>query len=54
MRDSPPDFDVAIVGLGPVGAVAANLCGLLRIRTLVVERDAEPYVMPRADRKSVV
>lgn len=34
------DYDVAIVGLGPVGAVLANLLGLAGIRTVVLERDA--------------
>jgi 3-(3-hydroxy-phenyl)propionate hydroxylase len=42
------DFDIAIVGLGPVGAVAANLAGAAGLRTLVIERGAEPYLKPRA------
>lgn len=42
------DFDIAIVGLGPVGAVAANLAGAAGFRTLVIERGAEPYIKPRA------
>lgn len=41
-------YDVVIVGLGPVGAVAANLAGVAGLRTLVVERSAEPYRQPRA------
>jgi 2-keto-4-pentenoate hydratase/2-oxohepta-3-ene-1,7-dioic acid hydratase in catechol pathway len=32
-------FDVVIVGLGPVGAIVANLLGAHGVRTLVVERD---------------
>jgi 3-(3-hydroxy-phenyl)propionate hydroxylase len=42
------DFDVVIVGLGPVGAVAANLAGSLGLKTLVVERTDHAYLKPRA------
>ena len=42
------DIDVAIVGLGPTGAVLANLCGLYGLRTLVFERSPSPYAQPRA------
>jgi 3-(3-hydroxy-phenyl)propionate hydroxylase len=42
------DFDVVIVGLGPVGAVAANLAGSLGLKTLVVERTEHAYLKPRA------
>ena len=42
------DFDVAIVGLGPVGATLANLLGLSGVRTLVLEREAACYHLPRA------
>lgn len=41
-------FDVAIVGLGPVGGVLATLLGQQGRRTLVVERHRAPYPMPRA------
>lgn len=41
-------FDVIVVGCGPVGAAAANLLGARGLRTLVLERDAEPYALPRA------
>jgi 3-(3-hydroxy-phenyl)propionate hydroxylase len=40
--------DVVIVGLGPVGATLANLLGLRGVRTLVLEREAEAYHLPRA------
>jgi 3-(3-hydroxy-phenyl)propionate hydroxylase len=40
--------DVAIVGLGPTGAVLANLCGLYGLRTRVFERSPEPFAQPRA------
>src|SRR5262249_51231724 len=43
-----PDFDVVIVGLGPVGATLANLLGLCGLRTLVLEREARAYHLPRA------
>jgi 3-(3-hydroxy-phenyl)propionate hydroxylase len=43
-----PKFDVAIVGMGPVGAVAANLAGAAGLRTIVLERGDEPYRQPRA------
>jgi 3-(3-hydroxy-phenyl)propionate hydroxylase len=42
------EYDIAIVGLGPVGALTANLCGALGLRTLVLERGHEPYLLPRA------
>jgi 3-(3-hydroxy-phenyl)propionate hydroxylase len=42
------DYDVAIVGLGPVGAVLANLLGLAGIRTVVLEREAGIHNLPRA------
>ncbi|MEZ5826141.1 MAG: FAD-dependent monooxygenase [Geminicoccaceae bacterium] len=42
------EFDVAIIGLGPVGATLAHLCGLQGLRTLVVDREAAHYHLPRA------
>lgn len=41
-------FDVAIIGCGPVGALAANLLGKAGLKTLVVERELDPYPLPRA------
>ena len=41
-------IDVAIIGLGPTGAVLANLCGLYGLRTVVFERSTEPFAQPRA------
>ena len=41
-------FDVAIVGLGPVGATLANLLGQSGITTLVLEREAACHHLPRA------
>ena len=40
--------DLLIVGLGPVGAVAANLAGAAGLSTIVIERNEEPYKKPRA------
>ncbi|TMJ04876.1 MAG: bifunctional 3-(3-hydroxy-phenyl)propionate/3-hydroxycinnamic acid hydroxylase [Alphaproteobacteria bacterium] len=42
------DCEVAVVGCGPVGAIAANLFGQAGLRTLVIEREAAPYPLPRA------
>ncbi|WP_027568282.1 bifunctional 3-(3-hydroxy-phenyl)propionate/3-hydroxycinnamic acid hydroxylase [Bradyrhizobium sp. URHA0013] len=42
------EFDVVIVGRGPVGATLANLLGLCGVRTLVLEREAQTYHLPRA------
>ena len=44
----PEQFDVVIVGLGPTGAMLANLLGLKGIFTLVLEREAQIYPLPRA------
>jgi 3-(3-hydroxy-phenyl)propionate hydroxylase len=47
-RGGSSQFDVAVVGLGPSGAVLANLCGLAGLRTVVFERSTEPHPDPRA------
>jgi 3-(3-hydroxy-phenyl)propionate hydroxylase len=47
-KSAPEDFDVVIVGRGPVGATLANLLGLCGLRTLVLEREARTYHLPRA------
>jgi 3-(3-hydroxy-phenyl)propionate hydroxylase len=41
-------YDVLIVGLGPVGAVFASLCGRAGLSVKVIERDYEAYKEPRA------
>ncbi len=41
-------IDVAIVGLGPVGATLANFLGLYGVQTAVFERDEQVYPHPRA------
>jgi 3-(3-hydroxy-phenyl)propionate hydroxylase len=42
------ETEVAIIGCGPVGAMLANLLGLQGISTLVLEREAAVYNLPRA------
>jgi 3-(3-hydroxy-phenyl)propionate hydroxylase len=41
-------YDVAIVGCGPVGALAANLLGRAGASVLVLEQEAAPHPLPRA------
>lgn len=41
-------FDVAVVGFGPVGAVAANLLGLACVKTVVIEKTDQVFGKPRA------
>lgn len=43
-----PVYDVAIVGFGPTGAVAAALLGKRGLRTFVCDRQREVYDKPRA------
>ena len=43
-----PDFDVAIIGYGPVGAALANLLGLSGLKVVVLEREPSVYHLPRA------
>lgn len=42
------NFDVAIIGCGPVGAMAANLLGRQGLSVVVLEKEAEHYPLPRA------
>lgn len=44
----PDQVDVLLVGLGPVGAAAANLLGRYGVRTLVIEKATEIFTAPRA------
>jgi len=44
----PEQVDVLLVGLGPVGATAANLLGRYGIRTLAIDKAAEIFTAPRA------
>lgn len=42
------DYDVIIVGMGPVGAVCANLAGIWGLKTLVVDKSETVHTNPRA------
>lgn len=42
------EYDVAIIGHGPSGVIAANLLGKEGVRTLVIERDKDLYSRARA------
>jgi len=44
----PPPYDVAVVGLGPVGAALAALLGAHGLRVVAFDRDAGPHALPRA------
>lgn len=48
--DLPPanDYQVAVIGFGPSGAVAASLLGQYGIRSLVIDRQRAVYDKPRA------
>ena len=41
-------YDVAIIGCGPVGALAANLLGRAGLSVVVLEKELEHYPLPRA------
>jgi 3-(3-hydroxy-phenyl)propionate hydroxylase len=43
-----PGYDVAIVGMGPVGATLANLLALRDLKILILDREREIYALPRA------
>ena len=45
---NPPDYDVAIVGFGPVGAFTALLLAESGLRVAIYEASTEPVVLPRA------
>jgi len=44
----PEQVDVLLVGLGPVGATAANLLGRYGVRTLAIDKAADIFTAPRA------
>lgn len=41
-------FDVVILGGGPVGSLMAVLCNDAGLSNIVIDRDAQPYQLPRA------
>ena len=47
-RDRRGPYDVAIVGLGPTGAVLAGRAALCGLRVVVLERERESLRLPRA------
>ncbi|EAY26479.1 bifunctional 3-(3-hydroxy-phenyl)propionate/3-hydroxycinnamic acid hydroxylase [Microscilla marina] len=47
-EDEFSGYDVLIVGLGPVGMLAANLLGMYGLKVAVFERNQELYNIPRA------
>jgi 3-(3-hydroxy-phenyl)propionate hydroxylase len=48
MNTGTHDYDVVIVGYGPVGVTAANLLGGMGVRVAVVERESAIYPRARA------
>ena len=48
MTQAGAQVDVAIIGLGPVGATLANLLGQMGLKTVALERATEISKMPRA------
>jgi 3-(3-hydroxy-phenyl)propionate hydroxylase len=44
----PDVVDVLLVGMGPVGAAAANLLGRYGVNTLVIDRAEDVFMAPRA------
>ncbi|MBA5639135.1 bifunctional 3-(3-hydroxy-phenyl)propionate/3-hydroxycinnamic acid hydroxylase [Duganella sp. LX20W] len=44
----PATVDVLLVGMGPVGAAAANLLGRYGIRTLAIDKSSDIFMAPRA------
>ncbi len=42
------EYDVIIIGCGPVGAMAANLLGQANLKSLVIEREEQSHPLPRA------
>ena len=44
----PRSFEVAIIGMGPVGSILADLLGKRGIRTVVIEREWDVFGLPRA------
>ena len=42
------DFDIAIIGMGPVGATTALFLARAGLTVAVIERDEDVYKLPRA------
>ncbi len=41
-------YDIAVIGCGPVGALAANLAAFAGLSVLVIDREHSPHPLPRA------
>ncbi|MEM9455574.1 MAG: bifunctional 3-(3-hydroxy-phenyl)propionate/3-hydroxycinnamic acid hydroxylase [Myxococcota bacterium] len=48
VQELPNEVDVLIVGYGPVGAAMAGLLGRYGVKTLVVDKETDIYMAPRA------
>ena len=48
MNDHIETYDVAIIGLGPVGSTLANILGQNGIKTVALDRENTTYHLPRA------
>lgn len=49
MKSNEFDTDIVIIGAGPVGLMCAHLAHLCGLRTIVLDRSAEPLRVGRAD-----
>ena len=45
---SDPDYDVIVIGYGPVGETCANLLGYYKIKSLIIDKDLGVFPLPRA------
>jgi 3-(3-hydroxy-phenyl)propionate hydroxylase len=48
VSDAAEPVDLVVVGFGPTGAALAGLCARRGLSVVVVERDTEPFPLPRA------
>jgi 3-(3-hydroxy-phenyl)propionate hydroxylase len=48
LEHMPDTAEVAVVGLGPVGAVLAALLGRSGLRTVAIDKASDNYALPRA------
>ena len=48
MTITPSNYDVVIIGHGPVGSTLANILGQYNISTLILDQEESAYHLPRA------
>lgn len=48
MNDHTEGYDVAVIGLGPVGSALTNLLALYGLKTVALDRETSSYHLPRA------